>query len=369
MAGKQLFSQAWTDIVDFIVSHTPTGYTPLLLAHNALFDLRMLKQELTRPMTSTFKEQQWYFGCTLALFKKVWPNRSAYRLTSLATDFELDHDAHRALGDVEVTDQLLSFACDEMGIDFVLEEIREQMTLHTLNILSDAADDEGIALQDNSRRSASAIASAQRKHVPTAAPSAGRNPSARSMHTKASNASSETDTNDQHAHPGDGAVFGTEKGACYHVDRKCKRLEQAKSEIKQWNTIQSGKTLCKTCGKLPVTCSTITSDTATNTRLSTHNTTAETTTPRQAQVTSSTATTTRQAAPSIPKSSTSISPANTSNTGDISQLFGTSQGSRYHIDRACKGLEKATSEIKQWTAIPKGKTPCKVCILKSVQLH
>lgn len=124
--GADGFSEVWRRAVDFVCAHTPEHQVPVLLAHNAAFDTRMLRQELAAWLhLMDFNSRHsnakpappevvdgWRFGCTLKLFRVVWPGLRAYRLGALAEEFGIEHiAAHHAMGDVLVTVWLCQWVC------------------------------------------------------------------------------------------------------------------------------------------------------------------------------------------------------------------------------------------------------------------
>jgi DNA polymerase-3 subunit epsilon len=98
LAGAPRFSQVAGRLVDFLGSGT-------LVAHNAAFDLRFLVAELARaglppPANPVL--------CTVRLARRLLPELRSCNLDSLATHFGFRFQArHRALGDAQVTAQLL----------------------------------------------------------------------------------------------------------------------------------------------------------------------------------------------------------------------------------------------------------------------
>lgn len=78
---------------------------PLLVAHNASFDLRFLNQELARAGMAP------YGGpvlCTMQLSRRLFPRLPSHRLAALLEYWHIHVDRHhRALDDVRATAQLL----------------------------------------------------------------------------------------------------------------------------------------------------------------------------------------------------------------------------------------------------------------------
>ena len=90
---------------------------PLLVAHNAAFDLRFLNQELARAGMAP------YGGpvlCTMQLSRRLFPGLPSHRLDALLEYWHIDVDRHhRALDDVRATAQLLDrlvSAAEQRGV-------------------------------------------------------------------------------------------------------------------------------------------------------------------------------------------------------------------------------------------------------------
>ncbi|MEW8978024.1 MAG: 3'-5' exonuclease [Symbiobacterium sp.] len=90
---------------------------PLLVAHNAAFDLRFLNQELARAGLPP------YGGpvlCTMRLSRRLFPGLPSHRLEALLDHWGIAADRHhRALDDVRATARLLDLlvaAAEERGL-------------------------------------------------------------------------------------------------------------------------------------------------------------------------------------------------------------------------------------------------------------
>ncbi|MBP2019958.1 DNA polymerase III alpha subunit (gram-positive type) [Symbiobacterium terraclitae] len=90
---------------------------PLLVAHNASFDLRFLNQELARAGMAP------YAGpvlCTMRLSRRLFPVLPSHRLEALLDHWGIHADRHhRAMDDVRATAQLLDrlvAAAEERGV-------------------------------------------------------------------------------------------------------------------------------------------------------------------------------------------------------------------------------------------------------------
>ncbi|MCH3917402.1 MAG: 3'-5' exonuclease [Spirochaetia bacterium] len=83
------FDRLWPEILDFIQDD-------VLVAHNAQFDMRVLKgcldcYGLGLPVNP--------YACTLQISRKVWPCLENHKLTTLSQHFGFDYKAHYALDD------------------------------------------------------------------------------------------------------------------------------------------------------------------------------------------------------------------------------------------------------------------------------
>jgi len=107
------FEEIWPDMLSFIADE-------LLLAHNAPFDMGILKSML-----------HWYslplpplrYVCTVRLARKVWPEFPTHRLVELSRRFGFDYQAHHALEDAINCALVFHKACncasDEQAITFL----------------------------------------------------------------------------------------------------------------------------------------------------------------------------------------------------------------------------------------------------------
>ncbi len=78
---------------------------PLLVAHNASFDLRFLNQELARAGMAPFGGP---LLCTMQLSRRLFPGLPSHRLAALLDYWGIPVDRHhRALDDVRATAELL----------------------------------------------------------------------------------------------------------------------------------------------------------------------------------------------------------------------------------------------------------------------
>lgn len=75
-----------------------------IYAHNAIFDQKFIRYALERNNCS-YSVTNWLD--TIDIFKKKWPGRNTYKLSSLSGDFCIFNTSHRALGDALSVLQLL----------------------------------------------------------------------------------------------------------------------------------------------------------------------------------------------------------------------------------------------------------------------
>ena len=97
----------WPEISSFI------GSLPLV-AHNAQFDIRVLRATL-EAWGLEAPHNDYY--CTLSLARRVWKDRPSYKLTSLASGLGWEYEAHNALADCLVCGRLFARLCGEALYD------------------------------------------------------------------------------------------------------------------------------------------------------------------------------------------------------------------------------------------------------------
>jgi len=110
------FSYIWENEMKGFIGNT------LLAAHNAPFDMKVLKAVL-----------DWYelpvpelpYFCTLNLSRRAWPNLKSHALTSLAKIFEIIYNAHNALDDAFTCGKLVQLAAEEFSTEKKIEELLE----------------------------------------------------------------------------------------------------------------------------------------------------------------------------------------------------------------------------------------------------
>ncbi|MDR2468094.1 MAG: 3'-5' exonuclease [Spirochaetaceae bacterium] len=100
-----LFSQIWKKTLSFI-DKLP------LAAHNAQFDMRVLKAVLA--WYDLFIPPLHYF-CTLDLSRAVWPELPSHTLSRLAAHFGIIYAAHNAQADAETCGKIALLAAQQTG--------------------------------------------------------------------------------------------------------------------------------------------------------------------------------------------------------------------------------------------------------------
>ena len=96
----------------------------MLAAHNASFDMKVLKAAL-----------EWYelpipklpYFCTLNLARKTWPKLESHTLAELAKNFKIIFKHHNALEDALTCGKLVQIAKEEFGPGKEIEDLLEYM--------------------------------------------------------------------------------------------------------------------------------------------------------------------------------------------------------------------------------------------------
>ncbi len=122
VAESPLFDSVWKEgIVPFIENPLYPEKVPLV-AHNAGFDMRILKGclvhfELPIPNMKSI--------CTLQMARKAWKSLPRHNLPSLATHYKIIYDAHNALDDSRTCGKLLAIAAEEVGATTIEELLKK----------------------------------------------------------------------------------------------------------------------------------------------------------------------------------------------------------------------------------------------------
>jgi DNA polymerase-3 subunit epsilon len=96
------FDAVWPRMREFIGKD-------LLAAHNAAFDMKVLKGCLE---TYDIETRAMSYLCTYTIARKVWPKIPSYKLTFLCDYFGLEYQAHYALDDAVMCGKLFHRECD-----------------------------------------------------------------------------------------------------------------------------------------------------------------------------------------------------------------------------------------------------------------
>ncbi|MBO5769666.1 MAG: 3'-5' exonuclease [Spirochaetales bacterium] len=103
IAKAPAFNELWPQISEFI------GDLPLV-AHNAPFDMRVLKGTLESwGILPPINE----YYCTLSLSRKLWKGKMSYKLSYLCSEFGWEYDAHNALADAEMCGRIFVKLCGQ----------------------------------------------------------------------------------------------------------------------------------------------------------------------------------------------------------------------------------------------------------------
>lgn len=103
IAEAPTMEDLWPDISAFI------GSLPLV-AHNAQFDVRVLRESLSAWGLEPSHND---YYCTLNLSRRLWKGMDSYRLTALAESLGWEYEAHNALSDSYVCGRLFSRLCGD----------------------------------------------------------------------------------------------------------------------------------------------------------------------------------------------------------------------------------------------------------------
>jgi DNA polymerase-3 subunit epsilon len=110
------FGYIWKNEIKGFIGNT------LLAAHNAPFDMRVLKavlewHEFNVPETSYF--------CTLDLARRAWSQLESHCLTALAKNFNIDYNAHNALEDALTCGKMVQLAAEKFDPKKGIKEFLE----------------------------------------------------------------------------------------------------------------------------------------------------------------------------------------------------------------------------------------------------
>ncbi|XXQ39767.1 HRDC domain-containing protein [Plasmodiophora brassicae] len=101
------FDEAWARVVDFVEATTPVLTPPLLLAHNARFDVGMVLGQLDADQVA--RCAHWRFACTIHDLARLCLHTSSYSLAHLAAQLQVEAPpTHRSLDDCRALDGVVS---------------------------------------------------------------------------------------------------------------------------------------------------------------------------------------------------------------------------------------------------------------------
>lgn len=122
VANAPYFEDVVLDIKKFIGDD-------ILVAHNANFDYSFLKREFE---IAGFEPPSNGLLCTLKLSKKLYPELTSHKLSSLTSHFRILHKGvHRALGDATVTAHLLVKMLKQLQEENEISTLTELLTYHS----------------------------------------------------------------------------------------------------------------------------------------------------------------------------------------------------------------------------------------------
>jgi len=116
------FSEIWEIEISRFIGNS------LLAAHNASFDMRVLKAVL-----------EWYnlpipglsYFCTLNLARRAWPKLKFHALDVLAKKFKINFNHHNALDDALTCGKLVQIAKEEFDPENKIYDFLDYMGVHT----------------------------------------------------------------------------------------------------------------------------------------------------------------------------------------------------------------------------------------------
>jgi len=83
-----------------------------LVAHNASFDMRVLRATLAR---YDIPPPDLGYFCSLALARRAWPGLRSHALTALGKEFDIVYDAHNALADARTCASVVFLGVDAIS--------------------------------------------------------------------------------------------------------------------------------------------------------------------------------------------------------------------------------------------------------------
>ena len=112
VAGQPSFADIWPELIHYAACYP-------LVAHNANFDMGVLRSELQRHALPTPTLR---YGCSMALARHAWPKRAAagvapgnHKLSTLSEFLKIELDHHNALSDAHACGQVTIAAVLQLG--------------------------------------------------------------------------------------------------------------------------------------------------------------------------------------------------------------------------------------------------------------
>jgi DNA polymerase-3 subunit epsilon len=105
-----VFADIWPELVHYAACYP-------LIAHNAGFDLGVLRNELERAGLAAPTIR---YGCSMQLARAAWPKRAPsapanHKLSTLSDFLEIELDHHNALSDAHASGEIAVRAVAELG--------------------------------------------------------------------------------------------------------------------------------------------------------------------------------------------------------------------------------------------------------------
>ncbi|KAI9205828.1 ribonuclease H-like domain-containing protein [Polychytrium aggregatum] len=142
VASAPVFATQWNRIVGFVQDRCGPGVAPLILAHNAKFDVRMINAELSP--AQRLQLTHWRAACTLVGFLRPMVPLKKHSLAALSEHFGLSPVVHRALDDVRALDEIVARV--SQGRE---DEILQLLVAKSFPFVSDQHPGCSCAAQDN----------------------------------------------------------------------------------------------------------------------------------------------------------------------------------------------------------------------------
>jgi len=113
--GAPTFAEVWRVIA-------PCATTGPLVAHNASFDMSVLRAELAR---SGVAPAPFRYVCSARLSRAAWPEMPSVSLPIVADELGIELDHHNPCSDATASGQILLAALDQMGVATIAEALEK----------------------------------------------------------------------------------------------------------------------------------------------------------------------------------------------------------------------------------------------------